>query len=308
MKQYSRVSYAVRCQIAVLLKTPLSIPEIARTVGHHKSTIYRELKRNTGSAQYLPERAQRFARIRYRSCRRLTSIRGHVGVVVRKRLKQGWCPGAIAGRLRREKVARISQETIYRYTRRHPEHAVHLKFHKRRGYGRYRQIMARPHWMVTIRKRPKVVESRSRFGDWERDTMWVKNRGLILVCTERKSRLTKLAVLRSHKAQEVAAMTEKLLRQARGPILTVTNDNGGEFRWKDPLGYKCYYCEPHKPHQRGTVENVIGLLRRYIKRDSDPSTLNIKKIEERLNDRPRKCLDYRTPYEVFYKRKVALAV
>jgi len=119
--------------------------------------------------------------------------------------------------------------------------------------------------------------------------MWVKNRGLVLVCTERKSRLTKLAVLHSHRAKEVAALTEKLLKQAKGPVLTVTNDNGGEFRWKDPLGYKCYYCEPHKPHQRGSVENVIGLLRRYIKRDSDAKELNIKMIEERLNDRPRRC-------------------
>jgi IS30 family transposase len=92
------------------------------------------------------------------------------------------------------------------------------------------QLMARPKWMIGIKQRPKAVDSRSRFGDWERDTMYTKNRGFLLVCLERKSRLIKIAELKTHKAEEVAVTTTKLLKKAGRRVFTVTNDNGVEFR------------------------------------------------------------------------------
>ena len=87
----------------------------------------------------------------------------------------------------------------------------------------------------------------------------------------------------------------------------MTNDNGGEFRFKEPEPYNVYWCEPHKPQQRGTVENTIGTIRRYIKKDTDITSVNIDKMIKILNLKPRKVLDYQTPFEVFYNKKVALA-
>lgn len=300
MKKYARVSYAVRCQIFALKKTQTPISTIAAIVGHHKSTVYRELKRNQGCRQYFPERAQRLSDQRAKLRIRKPVIYAQIKRMVINRLTLGWSPEIIVGRLKEEKVASMSHETVYRFLRKHPEHAAKLKFYKRRGYGRYRQQTTRPAWMIGIKERPDIVEKRSRFGDWERDTMYVKNRGFLLVCLERKSRLIKIAELRTHKAEEVAWMTTKLVKSAGKKIYTMTNDNGGEFRWKHPLGYKCFYCEPHKPHQRGSVENVIGLLRQYIKRDTDLKDVDLKMIESRVNSRPRKVLDYKTPFEVFY--------
>lgn len=301
MKKYARVSYAVRCQIFALKKTQTPISTIAQIVGYHKSTIYRELKRNKGHRNYFPERAQwlsnRRAKLRIRKPIICASIKRRIV----SRLDLGWSPEIIVGRLKEEKIASMSHETIYRFLRKNPVHATKLKFYKRRGYGRYRQLMARPQWMIGIKSRPKIVDRRERFGDWERDTMYTKNRGFVLVCLERKSRLVRIAELKTHKAEEVSIMTSKLINKAGRKVYTVTNDNGGEFRWKDPLGYKCFYCEPHRPHQRGSVENVIGLLRQYIKRDSDLKELNLKEIEENINNRPRKVLGFKTPNEVFYR-------
>ncbi len=301
MNKYVRVSYETRCQIFALKKTGTPISTIADALGYHKSTIYRELKRNRGHRLYFPERAQRFADARSKLRIRKPIITGGLKKRITTRLSKGWSPEIIVGRLRDEKVANLSHETVYRFLRKNDQHAKKLKFYKRRGYGRYRQLMARPQWMIGIKRRPKIVDRRARFGDWERDTMYTKNRGFVLVCLERKSRLVRIAELKTHKAEEVSIMTSKLINKAGRKVYTVTNDNGGEFRWKDPLGYKCFYCEPHRPHQRGSVENVIGLLRQYIKRDSDLKDLNLKEIEENINDRPRKVLGFKTPNEVFYK-------
>lgn len=301
MDKYGRVSYETRCQIFALKKTKTPISTIAKIVGFHKSTIYRELSRNKGCRAYFPERAHRFAVARAKLRVRKPIIRAGLKRRITSRLKLGWSPEIIVGRLKEEHRVEMSHETIYRFLRKTPEYATRLKFYKRRGYGRYRQLMARPAWMIGIKKRPKIVESRTRFGDWERDTMYTKNRGFLLVCLERKSRLIKIAELKTHRAEEVSIMTSKLIHNAGRKVYTVTNDNGGEFRWKDPLGYKCFYCEPHRPHQRGSVENVIGLLRQYIKRDTDLRDVDLKKIETQINSRPRKVLDFKTPYEVFYK-------
>jgi IS30 family transposase len=302
LKKYARVSYAVRCQIFALKKTQTPISTIAKLLGYHKSTVYRELKRNRGCRQYFPERAQRFADLRAKQRIRKPVIYAQIKRTIINRLSLGWSPEIIVGRLKEEKVASMSHETIYRFLRKNPEHATKLKYYKRRGYGRYRQLMERPKWMVGIKERPEIVEKRSRFGDWERDTMYVKNRGFLLVCLERKSRLIKIAELQTHKAEEVAWMTTKLVKSAGRKIHTMTNDNGGEFRWKNPLGYRCFYCEPHKPHQRGSIENAIGLLRQYIKRDTNLKDVDLRMIENKVNSRPRKVLDFKTPIEVFYNK------
>lgn len=308
MKKYSRVSYAVRCQIDIYLGINLSVPQIAKKLGFHKSTIYRELKRNSLWNKYTPGYASELARKRFVSCRRKIKITGPLEKIVQAGLREGWSPEQVAGRVRREKIAQLSHESVYRYTRNNPQYKKFLRWHGRRGYGRYRQRMKRPDWMRSIRERPVVVDQRSRIGDWERDTMYVRDRKTLLVLTERKTRFTLIAKLQTHNAKEVAKVTNSMLSKTGRKTYSVTNDNGGEFRFKEKEPYDVFWCEPHKPQQRGTIENMIGTIRRYVKKDADIEQINVEWLTKLINMKPRKVLDYQTPFEVFYKRKVALAL
>jgi len=150
-----------------------------------------------------------------------------------------------------------------------------------------------------------------RIGDWERDSMLISNRRHILVCTDRKSRFTKITPLESIKVKDVAQVTLALLKKTGRRVHTITNDNGPEFKHSPKLPVPVYFCDPRKPQQRGTVENTIGLIRQFIKRSTKFKQLtadDYTNMEESLNFRPRKCLDYKTPYEVFYNKSVAVVV
>jgi len=313
LKKYSRVSYEVRCQISALLQVKLSIPEIALRLGFNKSTIYREIKRNSIKASgsfsfsYNSLRAHKLAKNRYSRCKRKSIITANVEKIIQSALKEGWSPEQVSGRIKKEKLANISHETVYRYTRNNPEYKRYLRWNGRRGYGRYRQRKAKPAWMKNIKLRPPIVNKRKRIGDWERDSMYIKDRKTLLVLTDRKSRYTLIDKLETHTAKIVADKTSKLLKQAGRKVFTITNDNGGEFRFKSPEEYKVYWCDPHKPQQRGTVENTIGTIRRYVKKDTDIKDIDLELLNKLINLKPRKVLDYKTPYEVFFNKKVALA-
>jgi len=112
-------------------------------------------------------------------------------------------------------------------------------------------------------------------------------------------------------SKDVANITLETLKSLEKKVFTLTNDNGTEFNDSASLPYKTYYFDPHKPQQRGTVENTIGLLRQYIKRKTDLEAITqaeLQDIENKINFRPRKGLDYRTPFEVFFNKKVALVM
>lgn len=134
-----------------------------------------------------------------------------------------------------------------------------------------------------------------------------KNR--ILVCTDRKSRLTKLEPYSKFTAQMISRKTLEMIKPLGHPVHTITNDNGTEFRGDQAHGVPVYYCDPRKPQQRGTVENTIGILRKRLGLKTDLKELGrkgLKDLEKAHNLKPRKCLGYRTPYEVFFNTKVAL--
>lgn len=318
MKKYSRVSYETRCQIDAFLQAKFSIPEIAKRLGYHKSTVYRELKRNLNySGTYTPKSAHNLARERYRRCRKNYLMTGVVLDLVIEKLKLGWSPEQISGRLKKEKIKVPSHSSIYKfiYGNRCREKqksyrrdlAIYLRKHGKRGAGRYVQRKAISKSGTSIRYRPQIAQQRKRIGDWERDTMHTAHGVQILVMNDRKSRLTKLCILKSRQNAEVDIRTRQLIEETNRKAFTITNDNGSDFKASRGLPYKVYFCDPYKPQQRGTVENTIGLLRQYIKRNTDVSELDMKIFENILNNRPRKVLDYQTPYEVYFKKKVALA-
>lgn len=312
MHAYRRVTYAHRCQIQAFLQVKVPISQIAPGVGFHKSTIYREISRNAGKLGYDAQRASQLARNRLLRCRRPHLIQGNVESLILYHLFNALSPQQISARCRREKVLIPSHQTIYAYISRYSrEFRPFRRRYNRRGASRRRMKLHKALGKVSIDKRPAIANQRRRIGDWERDCMYGANGQQILVCTDRKSRFTKMARITEKSVSAVATLTNRLLRETKRRIHTVTNDNGPEFRYPDMIRAKVFYCHPRKPQQRGTVENTIGLLRQYITRKTNLETLtnnDIKCIENQLNYRPRKCLDYLTPYEVFYGKSVALAV
>lgn len=307
--------------------------QIARHLGRHRATIGRELRRNRDvfggyhyqPAQHLAEQRRSSASKRYK----LDAPDSNLGRYVRRKLREHWSPQQIAGRLERESrrrdaepALRITHETIYRFIyRRYQQHGERWyerlrQRHKRRRprsvgqrgdsggtSGGRGQIPGR----VGIEQRPACVDQRRRFGDWESDTVeGAKGTGLIATHVERKSRYTRMGKLPDKKAATFSAVTCELLEDLP-PMLrrTSTADNGKEFAGfatiEHTLRMKVYFANPHAPWERGVNENTNGLLREFFPKGSDFRTISnarLARVQHLLNNRPRKCLDYRTPLEV----------
>jgi len=303
------------------LKSAVSLREIGRRLGRSHTSISRELKRNGPTCPdqvYGADAAQNRAQCR-QSLPRHYRRQDHAPLLryVERRLHIDWSPGAISERLKLkypdDPKMRISPETIYRWIaldshqggelfrhlrRRHK----HRRRQKRYGAGR-RFIPGR----VGIEQRPAIVNERSRFGDWEGDlVVGSRNSGAIATHVERKSRYLKASLLENRKAEtfNTAAITVyQQLPQALRQTLTL--DNGKEFsRFKElesSTTLKVYFADPYAAWQRGTNENTNGLLRFYFPKGTDFSQVEeaeLTRAVRRLNHRPRKCLGYRTPYEV----------
>ncbi len=310
---YRRVTLEHRIQIGALIGIK-GIPEIARRLGFHKSTLYREIKRNRDSGAYDSKSANLLYLARYSRCRRRRKIVGRLETSVIEKIKEGWSPDEVSGRFKREGLASISRETVYNFVR--SKRCTQIEFYKGlRKFGRMKSgrrsfLKKRPDWMLSIKERPSVVAKRKRFGDWERDTMFGANRKRLIVCLERKSRYIVLDKVIEPYCLNLHEQTRHMLEKTGKAVLTLTNDNGSEFRDGFYFKYPVYYCDPHRPQQRGSVENAIGLLRQYVKRTSNLDEISsdqIKALERRMNLRPRKILNYRTPHEVLFNTQVALA-
>lgn len=317
MTKYSRVSYAERCQIFALLQSKISIINIANQLGLHRSTIYREIKRNRvketrkydSADVYRPIPAQRLAINRFKFCRRKLKIDKQLEPMVVNMLRMYFTPEQISGRIWREKKIKISHQSIYNFIRQRSHYSQYLCYRGIKHYRHQRNNTKRnSDWTNHISKRPHEANIRSRIGHWERDLMYAKDRAAILVCTDRKSRFTKIKKIPSATISDVSKATHELLESVSKKVISVTNDNGPEFRAFNSIKYPTFFCDPYKPQQRGTIENTIGVVRRFIKSKTDITTIDVDKIETWLNLRPRKILDYQTPFEVLYKRKVALVI
>ncbi len=305
MGKYQRVAYQDRCHIFLALRSGLSRSQIAKLLGFSKSTIYREIRRNS-SPGYKPQSAQVKADIRKAFCRRRSKIVAEAEDMVQYFLLEGWTPDEISGRLKEEKVRSVSKTTIYNFIKKkRPDLKVLLKRACRRGAGRHIQRRITLKNRLNIRDRSQKINNRSRVGDFERDCMRFSNlKQEILICTDRKSRYIKLALAESQSPKVITQLTKKLIGKS---IKTITNDNGLEFRDSVNMNCPVYFCDPGRPDQRGTVENAIGRLRRQLPKSMDPRNLDLISIEHKFNLTPRKCLNYRTPYEVYHRKKVALA-
>jgi IS30 family transposase len=312
---YTQLTREQRYQIYALRKAGHSQAETAAIVGVHKSSISRELRRNRGRRGYRPGRAQELAEARRRAAHR-PRISEATWALVESLLRRDWSPEQIAGRLKLERQPSVSHERIYQHVSadRRAGGTLHLHLRcqreRRKRYGKHSrrgQIAGR----VGIEARPGVVDARRRIGDWEADTIvGRRGRGALLSLVERKSKLVRLCWVERKGAEEVAQASLTVLRPLAEHVLTLTSDNGGEFahhaRIAQGLGADFYFARPHASWERGVNENTNGLVRQYFPKRTDFATITqaeVEQVVERLNERPRKTLGYRTPNEVFYKRR-----
>ena len=316
---YTQLTREQRYQIYALMKAGHNQSQIGVVVGCHKSTISRELRRNRGLKSYRPYQADELAYDRQCAAYR-SRIAWQTWEQVERLLRQDWSPEQITGRLKLEQQPTVSHECIYLYVyaekRRGGTLHRHLRSQKKQrkrysGYVRRGQIPNR----ISIDKRPQIVASKSRFGDWEADTIvGARHKGGILSVVERKSKLTRLRKLVTKGATEMKDNAIGLLAPLAARVHTITVDNGKEFCEHEliatGLHARLYFAHPYSSWERGLNENTNGLVRQYFPKKYEFARItdqDLQQVEDLLNDRPRKTLGYRTPNEVFFKqRSVAL--
>lgn len=321
MRTYHQLTHEQRYQIAALLESGHNQSEIALYLGVHKSTISRELRRNTATRGYLPRHAHLLALVR-RSGKARCRLTARHWAEVHRLVRSDWSPQQIAERAQAEGAFRVSPEWIYQHLLRNKRQGGDLHRHlrcqkiRRKRYGKARRVRGAIAGRVGIDARPTVVAERTRLGDWEGDTLaGCRRRTGVLTLVERKSRYTQLARLANKSAPVTAVTVARRLRTHTARVHTLTVDNGQEFarhriitqRLQTPV----YFADPYAPWQRGTVENVNGLLRQYFPKKLDFTAVtagDLRHAENRLNHRPRKCLGYRTPHEVFFNTTTRLVV
>ena len=317
MKPYAQLTQVQRYQIYALMKAGHKQIHIARLIGVHKSTISRELRRNRGGRGYRPHQAHSLALSRRdKTKRRITPMQWQQ---VEQLIRQDWSPEQISGWLARWGELRISHEWIYQHILTNKQCGGDLYKHlrcqkkRRKRYGSYDRRGRLP-GRVGIEQRPGSLPQRQRLGDWEVDTLLGKGRRSALVTlTERRSRLARLVKVAGKTAPEVCAAITQSLEPLKAQVHTLTSDNGKEFAEHAAIARKLqadfYFAHPQAAWERGSNENMNGLLRQYFPKARDFSTLSQEELEfamQRLNNRPRKCLDFKTPIDVFLEQTVAL--
>ena len=322
---YKHLSSDERDALQVLMSRDLEIDIVARMLGRHPSSLYRELARNSCHGLYISGKADIKARNRRKQCRFL-AVRQNKPLMkcVEKLLKREYSPDEIVGRIVLEQQHpdwHISHETIYQHIYAEAQKGNDLRPHLRQGHKHRRKRSLKKDRRgiipdrVFIDSRPKAVERKSRRGDWEGDTMeGARKQGYVATWVDRSKKYLVAYKLPHKSAKALVDGAEKAFRKIPQKYRkTYTVDNGKEFaNHKDlanRLGGKVYFAHPYHSWERGLNENTNGLLRQYLPKNRSLSDLTAKelaKIVSKLNNRPRKSLGYRTPREAFFDLPLAL--
>ena len=310
---YSRLTVKDRIRISRYRKQGKSRSEIARLLGFHRSTICREVKRNKHGRKYDFWRAHKYARNRQKVRRYPYKLTPEIWSLIEERLWQRWSPEQIYYRLQLEGFQIVSIETIYRYIYLEKQLGGRTWSYLRRSHRRRRRrLFSRDHGKIKdtrpIAQRPQSVRNRKEVGHWERDTMSAgKSKMDVLILNERATRFNRFVKITGKKSIEVTSKTIEYLKDL--PCKTITNDRGREFsdhlNCENKMAIKVFFCDPYSPHQRGTNENRIGILRQYLPKQynhNKVSQLDLNRIEIEINNRPMKCLDWRTPHEAMMEK------
>lgn len=319
MQKKKKISGSERDQISIMLASGLSLRNIAKELGRSVSSISDEIQRNSIKREYKSIAANSLSLQRNRQSRKINPLKSpKIFSLVFDKLREGWSPEQIAGRLKRLNKGKtvICHETIYRYIyspegKKRGLHEYLVRHHRKRRpwYGRclYRRGIAN---RVSIRLRPEEINTKKTFGHWEADTVEGKaHQKGIQTLLERKTRFYQAKLLPNIDSEYgVKAQKEMLVSFPKKARKSVTFDNGKEnynhlklARW---LKLKTYFCDPNCAWQKGSNEYHNGILRRYIPKKADLTQLSqedLNAIVEEINNQPKKCLGYQTAREAFRK-------
>jgi IS30 family transposase len=319
--RYQHLTLEERYQIYAYRQAGFSLRAIAAQLQRSASTISREIQRNRHKRGYRPAMAQRLAAARARTSRTRPRIEPRQWQGIAALVRQEWSPEQIAWRARHEGTLLISPTWIYRHIAMDRASGGqlwrHLRCQKRRrryGSGAKRRTLIRHR--VGIEQRPATVADRQELGHWEGDTIiGHRFQGAALTLVERTSRYLRIGRLPNLQAAHVTAAFRNRLHRLSGRVRTITLDNGTEFaghaKVARALSANIYFADPYAPWQRGTNENTNGLIRQYLPKSQPLHKLTdaqVTRIERRLNHRPRKCLGFLTPHEVFNDTRQKLTV
>jgi IS30 family transposase len=297
--------------IALFRAKGFSQRKIAAELKRAPSTISRELRRNSHEGKYIGATAQAKASAIIRGRPEQKMKDKNIALAVKSALKNDHSPELISGRLKiLQDEIQIGRQTIYNWI--YAERKLGRKWHRylpRRGkkYSQKRSGSTVNKGRNPIAARPQIVDIRTRFGDWEGDTLeGRKGAEAVITLVERRSRFTVLCSVKDRSSGALNEAVKEKFAYRRGlPRETLTVDQGREFADGSELARvfraPVYFADAHSPWQKGAVEQVNGLLRRYLPKGFDKASAKALELaEDRLNNRPRKCLGYLTPYEVLF--------
>jgi len=289
--------------------------QIAQVLHVSVSTISRELNRNSLCGYYSAESAQRLCYGRHKKKPKYQKMTSEIKRYIKDKLKCDWSPEQIAGVMEKESVRHaVSHESIYRYIYENKSHGGKLyqhlrhknkKYHKRGNEYKTRGLLKN---RISISQRPKIVEKKSRVGDWEIDTMIGANhQGALVTIVDRCSKFALIKHVPSKHANVVTYAIIEMMLPIQKITHTITSDNGKEFAYHEQIAKELqtqfYFANAYHSWERGLNEHTNGLIRQYLPKQTDFTNLKkeqIQFIQDRLNYRPRKSLGYKTPAEVFY--------
>lgn len=327
---YTHLTADERYQIDDLRREGYSQKQIAISLGRSESTLSRELRRNRGDRGWRPRQAQLKAQERLitRGENNVSRVSDAAWEYAKQHLRSDqWSPEQIAGRIKIDTSETISHEIIYQRILADKQAGGQLYLHlrckkkKKKRYGSNRSKRGTIPGRVDIDKRPVIVDARKRIGDWEGDVVVGSHTGGAVIATmvERKSRYTIIAKAENKTTVAVIGSINQRMLLIAMLVLTVTFDNGREFSQHAllslALGADVFFAKPYHSWERGLNENTNGLIRQYYPKKCSfdkVSNADLLITERKLNNRPRKCLGYKTPFEVLSKscekRGIALRV
>ena len=305
MSAYKQLTQEQRYFIYQLNKIGFNQSEIASEIGVNKSTVSRELKRNTGGRGYRPQQAQNKAIKRRLSAAKAIKMTQPTTDLIEDKLVEQWSPEQVSGWLYAEHKISLSHERIYQHIWQNKHQGGDLYQHLRRQGKKYQkrdsngkqsrgQIIGR----ISIDDRPQVVDDKKRVGDWEIDTVIGKGHsGALVTIVERKTMYTLIARVYGKCADWVTQATIKLLEPFIDRTHSITADNGKEFAYHkeitQALETAFYFAHPYHSWERGLNENTNGLIRQYFPKNTDFKTVDdedVYNVMQKLNNRPRKSL------------------
>ena len=312
---YHQLTEGERNQIHALLQEKVPQNRIAKILGRSPSTISRELRRNRGQRGYRHQQAQRNAQER-RYTRRSCKMTADVVAWIEEKLREEYSPEQISNTMRRIVGVRVSHERIYQHIWQDKINGGEL-YRKLRiaGVKKHRKRYGKKEWRgkipnrVDIDQRPAIVDEKTRIGDWEADLVsGGHHRGFLVTLVERRSEYTLIGHVKQKTSVKVKREIMRLLTPYEEWVQTITYDNGQEFSAheliNERLNCQGYFAKPYHSWERGLNENTNGLIRQYFPKGSDLRCVRqdeLSFVMNRLNNRPRKTLVFKTPHDIFDK-------